>query len=48
VRSQQRFMELARARAAGSALPHQPGNGFLARPAAAPHPPAPVRAELAS
>jgi polyphosphate kinase len=37
VRSQQRFMELARAQAAGSALPRQPAasSGLLLRPAAA-------------
>jgi polyphosphate kinase len=44
VRSQQRFMELARDRTAGSAGPNQPAIGFLARPAAAPHSPPPARA----
>jgi len=46
VRSQQRFMELARARAGGSVLPRRPAAGFLSRPAAAPR--ATARADLAS
>ena len=46
VRSQQRFMELARAHAAGSALPTSPAAGYLARPAAAPHATQPVRADV--
>ena len=47
VRSQQRFMELARARAGGSVLPRRPAAGFLSRPAAA-APKLPARADLAS
>jgi polyphosphate kinase len=47
VRSQQRFMELARARAGGSVLPRRPAAGFLSRPAAAAAK-VPARADLAS
>ena len=46
VRSQQRFMELARASSGGSVLPRHPAAGFLARPAAAPR--GATRADLAS
>jgi polyphosphate kinase len=49
VRSQQRFMDLARARTAGGAVTGPPEVGYLARPAAAPHATAPAaRADLAS
>ena len=45
--SQQRFMDLARAAAAGASSPHPTPASLLARPAAAP-PPEPARTDLAS